>query len=211
MVRIRFRRVGAKGQASFRLVAADRESPRDGRFIENLGFYNPRTEPATIQLKEDRIFDWLDHGAQPSESAEKVLRTAGTMDRYARFKAGEDIAILLDEAKAAEAARNIDPKTTGFATGKEDKEKAPATPVDESPVKAAPEEETPVAEEITEEDTLVVEETTQDETLVVEEIIAKETLVVEETTEEEAPVAEETQAEEATEESESAESAQNEE
>ncbi len=50
MVRIRLRRVGAKGQPSYRLVAADKESPRDGRFLENLGFYNPRTHPATIQL-----------------------------------------------------------------------------------------------------------------------------------------------------------------
>ena len=77
MVRIRLRRVGAKGQPSYRLVAADKESPRDGRFLENLGFYNPRTHPATIQLKEDRIYEWLSKGAQPSDSAFQVLKSAG--------------------------------------------------------------------------------------------------------------------------------------
>ena len=112
MVRIRFRRVGGKGQPSYRLVAADKEAPRDGRFIEILGFYNPRTQPATIQLKEDRIFYWLKVGAQPSESAEQVLRSAGTLDRYERYKQGEDLETLLAEAQAAEATRNVNPKTT---------------------------------------------------------------------------------------------------
>ena len=63
MVRIRLRRVGAKGQPSYRIIAADKEAPRDGRFLEILGFYNPRTEPATITLNEDRIYDWLTKGA----------------------------------------------------------------------------------------------------------------------------------------------------
>ncbi|MCK5314915.1 MAG: 30S ribosomal protein S16, partial [Anaerolineales bacterium] len=68
MVRIRLRRVGAKGQPSYRVVAADKESPRDGRFLEILGHYNPRTEPATIHLNEDRIYDWMSKGAQPSDA-----------------------------------------------------------------------------------------------------------------------------------------------
>jgi small subunit ribosomal protein S16 len=117
MVRIRFRRTGARGQPSYRLVAADKEAPRDGRFIEILGFYNPRTEPATIQLKEDRIFDWIQKGAQLSDSAEKVMRSAGALDRYERYKQGEDIETLLEESKAAEAARNINPKTTQVTQG----------------------------------------------------------------------------------------------
>lgn len=117
MVRIRFRRTGARGQPSYRLVAADKEAPRDGRFIEILGFYNPRTEPATIQLKEDRIFDWIQKGAQLSDSAEKVMQSAGALDRYERYKQGEDIETLLEESKAAEAARNINPKTTQVTQG----------------------------------------------------------------------------------------------
>ena len=111
MVRIRLRRVGARGQPSYRLVAADKESPRDGRFLEILGFYNPRTHPATIQLKEDRIYDWLSKGAQPSDSAERVLRSAGFFERYDRYKEGEAVETLLEEAQAAEAVRNINPKT----------------------------------------------------------------------------------------------------
>jgi small subunit ribosomal protein S16 len=111
MVRIRLRRVGAKGQPSYRIVAADKETPRDGRFLEILGFYNPRTEPATIQLKEDRIFEWFSKGAQPSESAEKVFKVAGLMQRYERFKNGEAVETLLAESAAAETARNVDPRT----------------------------------------------------------------------------------------------------
>lgn len=111
MVRIRLRRVGAKGQPSYRIVAADKEAPRDGRFLEVLGFYNPRTEPATIQLDEERIFDWISKGAQPSESVERVLKSAGAMERYERFKQGEDIETLKEEARLAEEARNTNART----------------------------------------------------------------------------------------------------
>lgn len=111
MVRIRLRRVGGKNQPSYRIVAADKESPRDGRFLEVLGFYNPRTEPATIQLKEDRIYDWLGRGAQPSESVRQVFRSAGLLDRFERFKAGEAMETLMEEAAAAEEARTGSPKT----------------------------------------------------------------------------------------------------
>jgi small subunit ribosomal protein S16 len=111
MVRIRLRRIGAKSQPSYRVVVADSESPRDGRFLEVLGFYNPRTEPATIQLKEDRIYDWISKGAQPSDSVQQLFRTAGTTERYNRMKAGEDLSVLLAEAKDAEEKRTGSPKT----------------------------------------------------------------------------------------------------
>jgi len=111
MVRIRLRRVGAKRQPSYRMVAADKEAPRDGAFLEILGFYNPRTEPATIQLKEDRIYDWISKGAQPSESALQVMKSAGLLERYERFKKGEALETLLAEATAAEEVRNVNPKT----------------------------------------------------------------------------------------------------
>lgn len=111
MVRIRLRRVGAKNQPSYRVVAADKESPRDGRFLEILGHYNPRTEPATIALKEDRIYDWMSKGAQPSDAVKKIFQTAGVFDRYLRYKSGESVETLVAEAKAAEAARNVNPKT----------------------------------------------------------------------------------------------------
>lgn len=111
MVRIRLRRIGAKKQPSYRVVAAHKEAPRDGAFLEILGHYNPRTEPATIELQEDRIYHWLSVGAQPSESVNQIFETSGLNGRYARFKAGEDIEVLLAEAKAAAEARNVNPQT----------------------------------------------------------------------------------------------------
>jgi small subunit ribosomal protein S16 len=111
MVRLRLRRIGAKKQPSYRVVAADKESPRDGRFLEALGHYNPRTEPATITLKEDRIFYWLSVGAQPSEAVERIFKQMGTDERYARFKDGEDLAVLMDEYAEVETSRNVDPRT----------------------------------------------------------------------------------------------------
>jgi small subunit ribosomal protein S16 len=111
MVRLRLRRVGSKAQPSYRIVAADKEAPRDGRFLEILGMYNPRTEPATIQINEERVYDWLSKGAKPSESVAQVFQSAGTSERYERYKKGEALETLLAEAKAAEAARNINPKT----------------------------------------------------------------------------------------------------
>jgi small subunit ribosomal protein S16 len=114
MVRLRLRKVGSKGQQSFRLVAAEREHPRDGRFLEALGSYNPRTHPATITVDEERVYHWLKVGAQPSESVMKLFKTTGTLDRYARFKAGEAVEALVAEAKEAEAKRTTS-RTTSTA------------------------------------------------------------------------------------------------
>jgi small subunit ribosomal protein S16 len=111
MVRLRFRRVGMRGQPSYRIVAADKESPRDGRYLEILGFYNPRTEPATITVKEDRVFHWMQNGAKPTESVGQVLKVAGTLERWERFKKGEDLEALMKEAEEAEADRNTTVKT----------------------------------------------------------------------------------------------------
>lgn len=110
MVRIRLRRVGSRHQPSFRVVAADEESPRDGRFLENLGHYNPRTEPATIQLDEARIFHWLGNGAQPSDSARRVLTSSGCWGRWERHRAGEPMEALLEEAKST--AADVDARTS---------------------------------------------------------------------------------------------------
>ena len=111
MVRIRLRRVGMKGQPSYRIVAAEKEKPRDGRFLENLGFYNPRTDPSTIEVKEDRIYHWMKNGAQPSESVVQLFTTSGVLYRYERFKAGEEIDVLMAESEKMMAERNINPKT----------------------------------------------------------------------------------------------------
>ncbi|MEA3335893.1 MAG: 30S ribosomal protein S16 [Chloroflexota bacterium] len=86
MVRIRLRRVGAKKQPSYRVVVANSESPRDGRFIENIGFFNPRTEPETVELKEDRALYWLSVGAQPSDAVRRLLVNAGVMEQHEAAK-----------------------------------------------------------------------------------------------------------------------------
>ena len=121
MVRLRLRRVGAKAQPSYRVVAADKEAPRDGRFLKVLGFYNPRTQPATIELDEKGIYEWLGNGALPSESVMRIFKSAGLWDRYQRYKKGEDLDTLLTESKAAEASRNISPKTERAAAPKREK------------------------------------------------------------------------------------------
>ena len=108
---VRLRRIGLKGQPTYRVVAADKESPRDGRFLEILGFYNPRTQPATVHLKEDRVFHWMKNGALPTESVEQVFKSAGIMDRFERFKKGEPVETLVKEAEEAEAKRGASGKT----------------------------------------------------------------------------------------------------
>ena len=112
MVRIRLRRVGLRNQPSYRIVVQDKEMPRDGRFLEIVGFYNPRTQPGTITIQEERVFDWMSKGALPTESVAQIFKTTGTLDRFARFKKGEAIETLLEEAKTAQAGRNA-PVTTG--------------------------------------------------------------------------------------------------
>jgi len=111
MVRIRFRRIGLKGQPSYRIVAADKEAPRDGRFLEIIGFYNPRTQPSTLNLKEDRVYHWMKNGALPTESVEQVFKSAGVLDRFERYKQGEAVETLMQEAAEASAKRAAPAKT----------------------------------------------------------------------------------------------------
>ena len=111
MVRIRLRRTGLKHQPSYRIVVADREAPRDGRFLEIIGFYNPRTDPSTLDIKEDRLFDWMKKGAQPSESVVKLLNSVGAMERFNRYKAGEPVETLMAEAKTVYEKLQVNQKT----------------------------------------------------------------------------------------------------
>ena len=76
-VSMRLTRVGGKKDPLWRVVVADRRSPRDGRFIETVGRYNPQTDPSTIVLNEERIRYWLARGAQPSDTVQKLLKTQG--------------------------------------------------------------------------------------------------------------------------------------
>jgi ribosomal protein S16 len=102
MVRIRLRRTGKKKQASYRVVVADSESPRDGRFIENIGYYNPRTDPPTIEIKADRAQYWLSQGAQPSEPAARLLRKVGVLPEI-DYGTGEAIEVPAESVEEPEA------------------------------------------------------------------------------------------------------------
>ena len=110
--KIKLTRMGAKKQPTYRVVIQAERSKRDGRFIENIGFYNPRTKPETIELHEDRIYDWISHGAQPSGSVNQLFKTIGLLERFERFKAGEPIETLLAEAKAAQDSRQLSRQTS---------------------------------------------------------------------------------------------------
>lgn len=85
-VKLRLRRMGAKKNPFYRIVAADSRSPRDGRFIEIVGTYDPKTNPATVNLKEEEIMKWLNDGAQPTDTVRSILSKAGIMKKYAENK-----------------------------------------------------------------------------------------------------------------------------
>jgi small subunit ribosomal protein S16 len=74
-VKLRLTRVGSKKNPIYRIVAADSRSPRDGKFLEIVGRYNPQTDPSTIEVDEDKVKAWLDKGAQPTESVARLLKT----------------------------------------------------------------------------------------------------------------------------------------
>ena len=148
MVKIRLRRVGAKKQASYRVVVADSRSPRDGRFIEVIGFYNPRTEPETVKIKEDRALHWLGVGAQPTRAAARLLKNQGTLARYERLRQGESREALLAEAEeAAKAAPPVSPKTRREPPKKPASKKATAKPKAKKVSKAEGEDEEEAAAE----------------------------------------------------------------
>lgn len=88
-VKIRMRRMGSKRKHFYRIVVADSRMPRDGRFIEEVGYYNPLTNPDEVKLEEDKIFEWLEKGAQPSDTVRSLLSKAGLMTRYHDAKYGK--------------------------------------------------------------------------------------------------------------------------
>ena len=87
MVRIRLRRMGAKKKPFYRIVVADQRSPRNGRFIENIGTYDPMTDPPTVNIKSERASHWLAVGAQPSEAVARLLTKTGITDEHGKLKA----------------------------------------------------------------------------------------------------------------------------
>jgi small subunit ribosomal protein S16 len=91
-VRIRLRRLGAKKRPFYRVVVADQRSPRDGRFIENIGKYHPMDDPSLIEIDEERALHWLDEGAQPSESVQRLMEKVGIWEKFEAEKKGKKAA-----------------------------------------------------------------------------------------------------------------------
>lgn len=106
-VKLRLKRMGKKKQPIYKVVAADSRSPRDGKFIEAIGLYNPKTEPATVEIKEDRALYWLSVGAQPTDTVKNLLSEKGIILRRELIKKGlteEQIAARMDEWKKMKEA-----------------------------------------------------------------------------------------------------------
>jgi small subunit ribosomal protein S16 len=80
MVKIRLTRMGKKKAPSYRIVVADSRSPRDGRFIEQIGMYNPLTDPATVEIDAEKAAQWLKNGAQPSDTVKALLKKSGILN-----------------------------------------------------------------------------------------------------------------------------------
>jgi len=86
MVKIRLRRVGSKKKPSYRLVIADARAPRDGAFINIIGYYNPLTDPETVVIDEEKALNWLGQGAQPTATAARLLSKVGIMEKFKPIK-----------------------------------------------------------------------------------------------------------------------------
>jgi small subunit ribosomal protein S16 len=141
-VKIRLMRVGKKKQPTYRVVVADSRSPRDGRFIEILGQYEPRQDPSRISLDTDRAVHWLRHGAQPTEQVGKILEVAGVWDAYKTATGSE--------AAAKPKPKAPKPKQVKEAPKAEAPAAAEATEAADAPAEEAAEDaaaDTPAAEE----------------------------------------------------------------
>ncbi len=90
-VKLRLRRMGAKRQPFYRIVAADSRSPRDGKFIEIIGTYNPLTEPAEIKINEELVLKWLRTGAEPTETVRTLFRKTGILEKFHNEKIAKKV------------------------------------------------------------------------------------------------------------------------
>ncbi len=177
MVRIRLRRVGAKKQPSYRVVVADKRSPRDGRFIETIGHYNPRTEPPTVVIKEDRALYWLSVGAQPSGAVERFFRNLGLGDKLKQVHAGADIADVAgapaEQVSATTTLRGGRKPGAKKVAAPETAEKAPkAKDTAKDTAKDEPKAE-PKAEPATEEAPVAAAEVVEDAPEVTDDVVAE--------------------------------------
>ncbi len=135
-VKLRLRRMGKKKQPIYKMVAADSRSPRDGKFLEAVGFYNPLTNPHTLDLKEDRIMYWLNVGAQPTNTVKSLLRQKGITLKKELLSKGLDEEKVKSELenwqkiKEAGSMKKADKKLSKKAKAKQEAEAS--TPVEET-------------------------------------------------------------------------------
>jgi small subunit ribosomal protein S16 len=141
LVKIRLRRTGAKKQPSYRLVVADSRAPRDGAFIAVIGHYNPLTDPETLVIDEERASAWLKQGAQPTDTAARLLAKAGIIeepaDRKEKMKAGTPGKPKASKKKAKAAAAKAE--AAAEAPEAEAAAEEPETTVEETKAEAAEE------------------------------------------------------------------------
>ncbi len=131
--KIRLKKVGRKGQPSYRVVVLDGRKPRDAKVVADLGPYDPKTNPPTFEIDGDAALKWLLEGAKPTRAARNILSNAGVLAAWDAAKRGKTVAIEAKELKADE------PKKQPAAEVKE-------TPVEEAPAEEAAAEETPAEE-----------------------------------------------------------------
>ncbi len=129
-VRLRLVRMGKKKQPTYRVVAADKRSPRNGKFIEIIGTYEPRREPSIVKIDNERAVHWLQHGAQPSERVEKLLKLSGAWDEFKGNTPGTSGTLLEQPPKAVRpgAATAEEPAAEAKPAKKVAAVKAPKAP-----------------------------------------------------------------------------------
>jgi small subunit ribosomal protein S16 len=117
-VKLRLMRMGKKKQPTYRVVAADSRSPRDGRFIEIVGVYDPRPDPSAIRIDNDKAVDWLRKGAQPTESVRKLLEISGAWETFSGDAASRPAAEPATEPTRATATKSAAKSTAKSTTKK---------------------------------------------------------------------------------------------
>jgi small subunit ribosomal protein S16 len=151
-VTIRLRRTGAKKRPTFRFVATDSRMPRDGRFIEILGHYNPIEKPATLGVKEERVYHWLKQGATTSDTVNGLFKQIGLWKKWEMMKKGEDVSQVAlagqikektkKKKRKAKEGETVAPAPAAPAAAPTPKPEAPPAPKPEAP---APKPEAPPA------------------------------------------------------------------
>jgi small subunit ribosomal protein S16 len=147
LLRIRLSRIGKRKQPSYRIVVTDRRNPREGAHLEIIGHYNPLTNPATITLKEDRAIHWLQVGAQPSDTAAKILSRSGIMEQAGREAvvwSGKQVAPGAKKRKAMESGAAAPPPAPAAVKAPAAEEVPAPEPTEEAT--AAPEAEAQASE-----------------------------------------------------------------